>query len=352
MTLIYFLLILSVIVIIHEGGHLLAAKMFGVYCYEFSIGMGPVIWKKKTKETQYSLRAFPIGGFVAMAGSNEDDEAHPDQQVPEGRSLNDKPLWQKLIIYVAGVFMNIVLAWVVFSMIMLANGAIAQSPKPYINSVREGYPAEAAGMKAGDLITKITKADGTSFEPKTFSDIQVFTAEETGEMTYTVLRGEEELTFTLTPQFDEESQSYLIGITSMEGEIVQINLLNCWFYGFQEMGMILRLLFSALSAIFHGSGIRQFSGPVGIYKATETYSTMGFSAMMFLLGQLSLNVGIMNLLPLPVLDGGQIVISIGEKIAGRELNQKVKTGLFLACWVLLLGFIVMVTWQDINRYFG
>ena len=106
MTIIYFLLLLSAIILIHEAGHLVAAKLFGVYCYEFSFGMGPVLLKHKGKETQYSLRALPVGGFVAMAGETDGDEAYPDVEVPAGRRLTEKKPWQKIIIMLAGIRYN------------------------------------------------------------------------------------------------------------------------------------------------------------------------------------------------------------------------------------------------------
>ena len=125
MTIIYFLLLLSVIITIHEAGHLLAAKKFNVYCYEFSFGMGPLLWHKKTKETQYSIRAIPIGGYVSMAGEADGDEMYPDIEVEDSRRLINKPWWQKIIIMLAGVFMNFLLAWVIFSLIILSAGAFA-----------------------------------------------------------------------------------------------------------------------------------------------------------------------------------------------------------------------------------
>ena len=119
------------------------------------------------------------------------------------------------------------------------------------------------------------------------------------------------------------------------------------------MGSITSLMFTSLRGlIFHGSGVSQMSGPVGIYQATETYAAMGFSAYMFLVAEISLNIGIMNLLPLPVLDGGQIIITIIEWIFHKPLNEKVKTAIMIACWVLLLSLMIFVTWNDIARLIG
>ena len=118
------------------------------------------------------------------------------------------------------------------------------------------------------------------------------------------------------------------------------------------MGIIARLLLTTILGLFRGSGLDQVSGPVGIYQATETYASLGFASFMLLVAQLSLNVGIFNLLPLPVLDGGQIVITLAEAITHRRLNEKVKLGLILVCWALLIGFMLFVTWQDISRLFA
>jgi regulator of sigma E protease len=350
MNIIYFMILLGLIIIIHELGHFIAAKIFGVWCYEFSFGMGPTLWKHKGKETQFSIRALPVGGFVAMAGEQDGDAAYPDVTVPEGRRLTEKKPWQKIIIMLAGVFNNFVLAYLIFSFVLLGNGTFSQSPKAIVDTVVENSPAEAAGFQSGDVIKKIVKEDGSSVEPDNYIDMQAFSSNYSGVETYTVERDGEELTLTVTPEYNEETQSYLIGISAPEAETVNINFLNCFYYGGYEMKLITKLMFTTLAGLFfHGSGFDQMSGPVGIYQAAGTYASMGISAYMFLVAELSLNVGIFNLLPLPVLDGGQVIITIIEWIAHRSLNEKVKTAIMVACWVLLIGFMIFVTWNDVAR---
>ncbi len=349
MTILLFLVLLSVIVVIHEAGHLFAAKRFGVYCYEFSFGMGPLLWKKKTNETQYSIRALPIGGYVSMAGETDGDEAYPDVTVPTGRRLTEKPAWQRIIIMLAGVFMNFVLAWVIFSMYILQGGQIAISPKAVVAEVVAGSPAEQAGIEPGDMIVKIIKEDGSSIHPDTYSDIQSFTYGNQAPLTYVVSRDGEEISLSVIPEYNEEYERYMIGISGPEGEVKNVNLLNCWYYGAQEMASIARLLLSVVSSLFRGIGFNQLSGPVGIYQATETYASYGFWAFLFLIGELSLNVGIFNLLPLPVLDGGQVVLVLCETIIRRKLSEKVKSGIMIACWVLLIGIMLAATWNDVSR---
>lgn len=353
MTIIYFLLLLSAIIIIHELGHLIAAKIFGVYCYEFSFGMGPLLLKKKGKETQYSLRALPIGGYVAMAGEVDGDEAYPDVEVPAGRRLIDKKPWQKIIIMLAGVCMNFILAFMIFSLVILHNGTYTTSPKPEVASVVENSPAEKAGFEKGDIILKITKEDGSSVKPDTFVEMQAFTSGYDGEQTYIVERDGKEITLSVTPEYNAETESYLIGIQANASQSVDVNLLNCWGFGLDQMLTIAKMMITTIAGlIFHASGLNQLSGPVGIYQATETYASLGLSAYLLLIAQLSLNVGIFNLLPLPVLDGGQVIITLLEWVTNRQFSTKIKTGIMLACWALLIAFMVFVTWNDISRLIG
>jgi len=351
MTIIYFLILLSVIICIHEAGHLLAAKKFGVYCYEYSFGMGPVIWKKKTKETQYSIRAVPIGGFVSMAGEPDGDEAYPDVVVPEGRRLVDKPAWQRIIIMLAGVMMNFLLCLLILSMIILSNGAFAEPPAAVIDVVKAGSPAERAGFKNGDVIKEIT-LKGVSTKPETFQDVQIFLAEcKDDEITFTVERGSQLVNLTVVPEYDKEYESYMIGIQAPDYNVVPVNILNCWYYGAKEMGMLTRMMFEAIRQLVTGQNFSQLSGPVGIYSATEQSVSYGLTSYLFLIAELSLNVGLFNLLPLPILDGGQVVITLCEAIAGKKLDPKVKLGLMGVCWVLLIGLMLFVTWNDVARLF-
>ena len=353
MTFIYFLLLLTIIICIHEAGHLIAAKIFNVYCFEYSFGMGPALLQKKGKETVYSLRAIPMGGFVSMAGEADADEAYPDVVVPDDRRLINQKPWKRVIIMLAGVFMNFMLALLIFSMIFLKNGIYVESPKPIAATIKADSPAEKAGFKPGDLIVKIESEDGNTMRPSSYVDLQIFLLQNTDQqLTYTVDRNGEVLDLKVTPEFDEETQSTIIGITSPSPETKDVNFLNCWAYGLKEMKMIMKLLVTTLLSLFRGNGLNQLSGPVGIYNATEQYVSLGLTSYLFLIAELSINVGIFNLLPLPVLDGGQVVITIGEAVAGKKLNDKIKLALMGACWIMLIGIMVFATWNDIVRLIG
>lgn len=351
MTILYFLILLSVIICIHEAGHLIAAKIFGVYCYEYSFGMGPLLLKFKPKETQYSLRLIPIGGYVAMAGESGWDE-YDDVQVPEGRRLTDKPTWQRLIILLAGVTMNFILCYLILTMIVLHNGAFAVAPGSRIQAVVEDSPAERAGLQAGDRIIAFTAGERTE-QIENFQDIETYLILlDQPEVEITVERNGETVVLPATLEYIGEQQGYRIGIQGESYQVVKVNLLNCWYYGAKEMAYFAGMLMAGIRSILSGHNLNQVSGPVGIYSATEQSVSYGLRGFLILMAELSLNIGIMNLLPLPVLDGGQVVITLGEAIAGRKLNEKIKIGLMGACWVLLIGLMVVVTWNDISKLIG
>lgn len=350
LTLILFLLMLTVIICLHEAGHLWAAKKFHVYCYEYSFGMGPALWQHQKGETIYSIRALPIGGFVAMAGEKEGDEAYPDVTIPSGRRLVEQKTWKRIVIMLAGIFMNFVLAYVIFCGLTLYNGKYAQDPKAVIQEVLPSSPADKAGLRANDEIVKITFADGYTRKIRTFSDLSYALLEsESDTVTLRVQRDGEMMDLPVVLEKEQMDDGWKLGIRGPQAEIKAINLLNCWKYGGVEMLRMTKTMFGTLRRLFHGSGFKQLSGPVGIYKATQETVAMGVVPYIFMIGLLSLNIGIFNLLPLPVLDGGQVVLTLAEHLYGKPLNAKFKTIIMAGTWVLLLGLMVAVTWNDVVR---
>ena len=350
MTLIYFIILLSIIIIIHELGHFMFAKLFNVYCYEFSMGMGPKIWQKKGKETVYTLRLLPIGGYVSMAGENDGmQEEYTDIVVPKERTLTHLKEWKRIIIMGAGIFMNFMLAWVIMSGFYLYQGVYPVAPEPIIASVVEGSPADLAGLEANDYILKVTLEDGTVIEPEKFEDITNYTLTYDGDITYTVERNGQTLDFVVTPYQDQETKGYYSGINSLPYQAKEVTLLNAPILGASYLFDSTKTMLIALVRMFQGFGLEQLSGPVGIYTATETYANLGIEYFLMLIALLSLNLGIVNALPLPVLDGGRIIITLGEWIFKRKLNQKIEIALMSACWVLLIGLMIFVTWNDIMR---
>lgn len=346
-NLLIFILILSVIIIIHEVGHLITAKKFGVYCTEFAIGMGPVIVQKQYGETMYSLRAIPLGGYVQMAG----EEGVDVTEIPHERTLNGIRPLHRILVLAAGAIMNILLAWIIFVGVVMAKGAVQVDPLPVVGQVVEDTPASHVGLMIDDEIIKITKEDGTVIEPKTFEEMgKALDDYQTGALLYTVKRGEQILDFKVHPEYNEESKRYMIGIQS-KPNVKEISWYQSFYYGTREMVTSAVQIVSAFGQLITGEGLKDVSGPVGIYQATSQMTSLGFMAILLWIAILSLNIGVFNLIPIPILDGGRIVLILIEMAIGRKLSEKVETGIMFVGLALIMGLMIFATWNDIVRLF-
>lgn len=354
LTLILFLVLLSLIIVVHEFGHLIAAKIFGVYCHEFALGMGPKLISKRFKETTYSLRAIPMGGFVAMAGDSDNAlETEVDVEVPKERTLLGIAPWKKIIIMLAGIAMNVFLAIFVIAMVLLSNGVYGVSPDTTVQTVSENGPAAIAGIQSGDKIIRISFENGISNRPKTFDDMVAFlySYDGNGEVEIVVDRAGSEITFSLLPQYDNERSAYIIGIGGSKINYAEVNIFNCWGYAVDYSIYVTRTIFMSLSQLIRGFGLNNLSGPVGIYQATDQAIAMGPQSYFLMLAIISLNVGIFNALPLPIMDGGRVFITLVELIIRRPISKKLENALMSASMLLLLALVVFATYQDILRIF-
>lgn len=350
LNLILFILILSVIVIVHEFGHLIAAKRFGVYCKEFSIGMGPLIWQKQGKETAWSIRALPIGGYVAMVGENDDNEDDDELDVPFERTINGIKKWKQIVVMAAGAIMNILLAWAIFIGITAYQGAVAEPAKPIVNEVVSDSIAAKNGFQSGDEIVKVEVGKEHSNVTESM-DVIEFLQYYQGETTFTVLRNNEEIKLTMTPELDEKENSYRIGISFVSGTIRELNLLESIPVGTEKMVDSVASIMGALGKLVQGVGLQNLSGPVGIYQVTTQIAQDGFLSILALIGLLSVNIGIVNLLPIPIMDGGRIFIILIETLIGRKLSERIQSIVMMAGIVIVVGIMVFATWNDISRLF-
>lgn len=346
MTIIYFILILSVIIVLHELGHLITAKYFHVYCKEFAIGMGPTIFKKQFKETTFAIRLLPLGGFVSMAG----EEGVEDENIPFERTLKGIAWWKQIIIMAAGAIMNVLLAWVLFIGVTAVQGKVMLPSEPVIANFSENSIAKEKGFEIGDRIIKISNAKET-IEPKTFDEVSEYLGYfPKEESTFILQRGNETITVNATPRYNEEQDRYLMGFTA-KANIKEISALESIPYGTSKMVEGSTAIFRALGKLIRGIGLENLSGPVGIYQITAETTQNGLLPVFSLIALLSLNIGIFNLLPLPVLDGGRIFLTLIEKISGRKLSEKVETIIMMIGVVLLVLLMVFATWQDLLRLF-
>lgn len=353
-----FALLLSLIVSLHELGHLIAAKIFNVYCKEYSIGMGPKIFSKKGKETEYCIRAFPLGGFVAMAGDSDNSlETSVDtSDLPPERTLTGIAKWKRVIIMLSGIMMNMLLAIVIYSLIILGNGTYATSSKPVIESVMEDSPALAAGFKQGDLIQKAEFENGLTIEPSSYLELVTFlsTYDGEGEWKITVLRDNEKITFEFEPEYVEEEDRYYMGVVFSNSayEEVEVNILNCWKFGFEYALTIIKLTWSSFLTLFQGKNLNSVSGPVGIYSTVSEAADLGFYYYVQLIAMISINIGIVNALPLPIFDGGRVVLLIVEMIIGKPLSEKATNAVMTASLAVIVLLVLLATYNDVGRLIG
>ena len=353
----YFIILLSVIISIHELGHLIAAKLFGVYCKEYAIGMGPKIWSFMGKETEYSIRAIPMGGFVSMAGDQDSMlESNVEEEVPFERALNGIAKWKRIIVMLAGIMMNMVLAIFIYSMVILSSGYYVKSTKPVITTIKENSPAEKAGLKKGDIVNTIAFENGMSVKPDTYFELITFTStyDGEGEWTITVERESKKITINVEPEYDEENERYVVGMGFADSaiDIVEVNILNCFYYGFQYTMMILKLTISAFGSLLKGKNLETLSGPIGIYNTVAETTALGLDYYIQLIAMISVNLALVNILPLPVLDGGRVLLLIIEIIIGKPLSEKAQTLIMNISVAILLALLLFVTYNDISKLIG
>lgn len=352
MGIIYFVVLLGVIVTIHELGHFIAAKLFKVYVGEFAIGMGPKLFSIQGKETKYSLRLLPLGGYCQMAGDVDNAiEGVCDVIVPHERTLKGIARYKQIIIMLAGIFMNFILAWVLFSGIIMNQGMTTSSDLPIVGSVVVNSPAEQAGFQTNDKILSVEYKDGKVIEPKSFSEMSAANiGQESSERVYTIQRGADVLTLTVTPTYFEDRNAYMIGIGAPQ-EIVYPNILESAKMGAETMVMVTQVIFGSIVDLVKGNNLDQLSGPIGIYTVAEEQASLGMVNYIWLIAVLSLNVGIFNALPLPILDGGRVILSLIEAVRGKPINQKLEQGMMAAGLALMVMLMIYATWQDIARLF-
>lgn len=331
MTVIYAILIFCVLIFVHEFGHFAAAKACGIKVNEFAIGMGPAFFKKQKGETQYSLRIFPIGGFCAMEGEDEDSE--------DERAFNNKPAWQRAIVLAAGAFMNLVTAVVLMIIIACWSGQATT----VIDKVLDDSPAYEAGIQAGDEITAV---DGK----KTDSWNDILTAiggKKDGAVEITLLRDGSELSITAAAEYDEESGRAKIGIKPE----IRHNVIAGFGTGVKNTGRMTVMMYDTIRQLITGDvSVKELSGPVGIVYAVNDTAKAGVIYVVYLSALLSLNLAIMNMLPLPALDGGRLLFLLIRKITGKRVTDEMEGRIHFIGIVLLMLLMVFVTWNDIVKF--
>ena len=325
-TAILAILLFVILIFPHDLGHFIAAKAVGVQVNEFSFGMGPALWKHQKGETLYSIRAFPIGGYCAMEGENEESDNE--------RAFNNKPGWAKIIVLVAGSFMNVLIALVIMSIMMGYYGAATTT----IDTVAQGSPAAEAGILSGD---QFLSADGKEVEY--WTDLQQ-TVSDGKPHSFVMLRDGSEVTVDV--QAEKTDDRYIIGVTPMmdhsPGTAIRNGAVISW--------NMVKTLKDVFQQLFTGQvGMDEMSGPVGMVSVVHENQSRGMQFFFYLLAFISLNLAIFNMLPLPALDGGRILFVIIRTLTGRMISDELEARIHGAGMLLLLALMVFVTWNDITR---
>lgn len=329
MTIIYALLIICVLIFFHELGHFMAAKACGVKVNEFAIGMGPKVLKKQKGETLYSVRAFPLGGFCAMEGEDEDSQ--------DERAFNRKSVWKKAIIIVAGAAMNLIIAIILMIAVNYMNGV----PTATISQVEENSPAYTAGIQKGDKILSINDKKINSWD-----DVQaVKNAVNTRELNIKVQRKDTELNIKTT--LKENDRNKIIGIVPVSEK----NIVKAIANGPSATWNMAKSMYSGLYSLITGKvSAKELSGPVGIVYLINKGISRGFATVLYLTSLISLNLAIINMLPLPALDGGRLLMVIIRRLTGKAISSKVEGVIHAVGLGLLLLLTIYVTWNDIVRF--
>lgn len=330
------ILIFGVLILVHELGHFIVAKATGIRVEEFAIGMGPKIFGVKYGETDYSLRALPIGGYNKMSGmepGTEDDE----------RGFNSKSVFQRMMVIIAGSLMNFLLAIVLFVLVFSFIGVPANSN--VIGDTIEGFPAEQAGLKKGDQLTAINGEPVNNWLELT----QIIQKNPEQNLTITVQRENTILQIDVVPKKDPETGLGMIGIRdSLKTYPVWTGLK----LGTERAIAILVLIVTSLVHIVTGQAPAEVAGPVGIVQMIGEVAQYGIGTVFNFAALLSLNLGLINLLPIPALDGSRLVFLAIEGVRGKPINPERENFVHLVGFAMLILLMILITYKDILRIFN
>jgi regulator of sigma E protease len=374
------IVVFGLVVLVHELGHFLAARLVGVYAPRFSIGFGPALWRRRFGETEYVIAALPLGGYVRMAtredetlaaiegGGEEADPSRKDwdpnamkpfgpQPIPPDRWFDSKPLWAKVLVLVSGVVMNIVLALVVLM------GLYAGYGRPYVPAVIDSVvverPAARAGLQSGDSVVQIDN------QPvKTWTDVVDAVSASPGRALPIVVvrRGTERVNLTVTPELSEDADP-ITGEPTQVGRIgagpqnrlvrERLGLGAAIGAGWDATWTMTGLVLKVVGGLVTGRvSVNQLGGPIAIASSSVQAARGGLETLFRLIAFISVNLAVLNLLPIPILDGGQILIVIGESIKGRPFSPRAKEYIARAGVVAIGLLFVLVMFNDIKRLLG
>lgn len=334
-TILAAIVLFGVLITVHELGHFLAAKGTGMLVTEFSIGFGPKLFQKKVGETLYSLRLCPLGGYNRIAGMEPGEAVTP-------RGFNGRPLWARMLVILAGPFMNFLLPFLLFFGIFAVSGLTLPVNKPVVGSLMEGYPGAAAGLQAGDRLVSI---NGRKLEK--WNDINSLVQENGPKPGKVVIRRNgREMTLTLQPRFDGESKRFLIGVRPPL-EHRQLSLWESLKTAGLAVGKTTVAMVDGLRKMITGKVRADIAGPIGVAHMAGDVAAQGAVPYLEFMAFLSLNLAVLNLVPIPALDGGQFLVLVVEGLLGHALAPKAKEIIQMIGVACIVALTIFATMHDL-----
>ena len=357
LTAIAFIIILSVLIFVHELGHFLTAKKFGIKVEEFGFGFPPKIFGIKRGETVYSLNLLPFGGFVKIFGED-------GQEKQNKRSFGSKRIWQRTSVLLAGPAMNLLLAILLLSLGFMIglpwsieDSEGVSGAKVQITQIASNSPAQAAGIKTGDVVLGSSGLSGKIESLDKVGDLQNFIEDNKGqEVLLNLKRGQDVLTIKLTPRINPPSDEGAMGVG-----LARVSSISFPWYSaiWEGAKMAFNLTWLTISSLFYlvwqlfssGHAGESVTGPVGIYSITGQAAQMGFVYLLQLAALISINLGVINALPFPALDGGRVLFLIIEKIKRSPVSERVERTIHSAGFIFLILLMIAVSFRDIVKLF-
>lgn len=334
-TILAAIVLFGVLITVHELGHFLAAKGTGMLVTEFSIGFGPKLFQKKVGETLYSLRLCPLGGYNRIAGMEPGEAVTP-------RGFNGRPLWARMLVILAGPFMNFLLPFLLFFGIFAVSGLTLPVNKPVVGSLMEGYPGAAAGLQAGDRLVSI---NGRKLEK--WNDINSLVQENGPKPGKVVIRRDgREMTLTLQPRFDGESKRFLIGVRPPL-EHRHLSLWESLKTAGLAVGKTTVAMVDGLRKMITGKVRADISGPIGVAHMAGDVAAQGAVPYLEFMAFLSLNLAVLNLVPIPALDGGQFLVLVVEGLLGHAMAPKAKEIIQMIGVACIVALTIFATMHDL-----
>jgi regulator of sigma E protease len=361
MTAIIFLLVLAVLIFVHELGHFIFAKWNGIRVDEFKIGFGPKIISWGKGETKYGLNLIPFGGYVKIHGENPDDESISG--VDKDRSFVNKKTWQQVIVLVAGVMFNFIFAWIIYSTVFISGVTAApegfeqysanfKNERIMITTISPGSPADKVGLKIGDIIKGVNQSDKVSI-----TEVQnAINSSDGNAISIKYQRNGQDSEVKPIPVQGLVKDKYAIGIAMSEAVDIRLPFLGAIYEGAHYTLIMIRDtaigLYNFIINIFRGqANFSDVSGPVGIAGIVGGAAELGFKYLLMITALISINLGVINLVPFPALDGGRVLIVLIESIMRGRLKPIYANTVNAIGFVLLMILMVVVTYKDIVKIF-